>query len=423
MQRYINICWHSVLIWLLFVFVLSIGSISATSLDKDQFSKDRKVLLQRIKIINQILQQTTSKKAHNTGQLTAINKKIESNKQLIGSLSKELQVVNDQMAQKERKIQTLQTELIQLKEEYAKILFWGAKSMQHINVLVFIFSADTFQVLLQKLSITKEYVKLRKQHFAQIKKTELQLLHEKKHLTNKAKRKSLLLHRRQREQTGLQESKTQQQELIGALEQKQGQLTKELHQHNAAVKRLDKLISDIVKKELTLAAKAKKAVDTAKESQQPVNRAAQAISTTGKLLSTRFAKHKGALPWPVKKGFISNKFGRRPHAVFKNIEVENLGIDIQTEAQATVHAIFDGFIKTVSFVPGMNHVVIIQHGQYHTVYAKLSAVHVKVGQLVHMKDVIGIVSTDHNQISELQLQIWNGLEKLNPALWLSKEPE
>ncbi len=421
MKRYRNICWYSALLGLF--CVLGIGSISATALDKDQFSKDRKVLLQRIKTINQILQQTTSKKALNTGQLTAINKKIESNEQLIGSLSKELQVVNAQMAQKEHKIQTLQAELIQLEEEYAKILFWGSKSMQHINVLVFIFSADTFQVLLQKLSITKEYVKLRKQHFAQIKKTELQLQHEKKHLTNKAKRKGLLLHRRQCEQTGLQESKTQQQELIGVLEQQQGQLTKELHQHNAAVKRLDKLISDIVKKELALAAAAKKAAATAQDSNKPANRAAQAISAAGKLLSTRFAKHKGKLPWPVKKGFISNKFGRRAHAVFKNVQVENLGIDIQTEAQATVHAIFDGFIKTVSFVPGMNYVVIIQHGQYHTVYAKLSAVHVKVGQVVHMKDFIGIVSTDNNHISELQLQIWNGLEKLNPALWLTKEPE
>ena len=182
---------------------------------------------------------------------------------------------------------------------------------------------------------------------------------------------------------------------------------------------------DIVKKELALAEEAKKkAATTSTEPglQQPVNRSATALSAAGKLLSSRFAKQKGKLPWPVKKGFISNKFGRRAHAVFKNVQVENLGIDIQTEAKATVHAIFDGVIKTVSFVPGMAYVIIIQHGQYHTVYAKLSAAQVKVGQVVHMKDVIGIVNTDGHHISELQLQIWNGLEKLNPALWLTKEP-
>lgn len=422
MKRYLNTRWHSS--WLGLI-CFGMVSISAISLDKDQFAQDRKVLLQRIKTINQILQQTSSKKEINTGQLTAINKKLESNKLLIGSLTKEIKLVNAQMVQKEQKIQTLQEELRHLKDEYAKILFWGSKSMQHINVLVFIFSADTFHMLVQKLRITKEYVKIRKQHFTQIQKMQAQLQHEQKTLTCKAKRKEFLLHKRQSEQSGLQESKTQQQELIGALEQKQGQLKKELHQHNEAVKRLDKLILDIVKKELTLAEEAKqKAATTSTEPslQQPVNRSTTALSAAGKLLSSRFAKQKGKLPWPVKKGFISNKFGRRAHAVFKNVQVENLGIDIQTEAKADVHAIFDGVIKTVSFVPGMAYVIIIQHGQYHTVYAKLSAAHVKVGQVVHMKDVIGIVNTDAHHISELQLQIWNGLEKLNPALWLTKEP-
>lgn len=396
---------------------------SATSIDKNQFSQDRKVLLQRIKTINNILQQTTSKKEINTGQLIAINKKIEANKLLLGSLNKEIKLVNEQMIQKQQKIQTLNEELIQLKKEYAQILFWGSKSMQQLNVLVFIFSADTFQVLLQKLRLTKEYIKIRKQHFTQIKKTEAQLQYEQQHLAKQSKRNELLLYSRQKEQKDLQASRAQQQQLIGELEKKQGQLKKELSQHNAAVQRLDKLISDIVKKEIALAAEAKKkAAEIEKDTKQPLNPSLSALSAAGKILSSRFINHKGKLPWPVKKGFISNPFGRRAHTIFKNVQVENLGIDIQTEAKATVHAIFDGFVKTVSFVPGMYYVIIIQHGQYYTVYAKLSAVHVKVGQVVQMNEVIGIVNTDNNNISELQLQIWNELTKLNPGLWLTKEP-
>jgi septal ring factor EnvC (AmiA/AmiB activator) len=399
-------------------------AVAATSPDRSQFEQERKELLQRIKSINQILQQTTSKKKANTGQLTALNKKIETNNLLISSLTQEIKTINRQLDQQVQKIQTLQAELAQLKREYGQILFWGSKSMRHINTLVFIFSADTFQILLQRLRATKQYVKIRREHFEEIKKVNSQLQIQRLSLEKKAHRKKVLLDQRQAEQVRLHESKQKQYQIISKLEQQQGELTKELRKQNEAVKRLDKLISDIVKKEIAAAAAAKEAArkslalsDTDHANTPP----RMVLSPAAKVLSQQFAQYQGKMPWPVKSGFISNKFGRRSHAVFKNVQIENLGIDIQTEERATVYAIFTGVVKTVSFVPGMNQVVIMQHGKYHTVYAKLKAVHVKVGQEVQMGDPIGVVYTDKNGISELQLQIWKALQKLNPALWLSKQ--
>jgi murein hydrolase activator len=84
--------------------------------------------------------------------------------------------------------------------------------------------------------------------------------------------------------------------------------------------------------------------------------------------------------------------------------------------------IFSGIVKTIAFVPGMNQVVIIQHGNYHTVYAKLKSTSVKVGQHVESQKPIGIVYTNKSGLTELQLQIWKGPEKLNPAGWLTKQP-
>ena len=122
--------------------------------------------------------------------------------------------------------------------------------------------------------------------------------------------------------------------------------------------------------------------------------------------------------WPVISGFISNRFGKQPHPVLKGIVIENPGIDIQTNKDQAVNAIFYGIVSTVAFVPGMNNVVLVKHGEYFTLYARLKSVSVKKGQTVNQNDELGQVHTDKDGISELQFQIWKNNQKLDPQKWL-----
>ena len=71
-------------------------------------------------------------------------------------------------------------------------------------------------------------------------------------------------------------------------------------------------------------------------------------------------------------------------------------------------------------MPGMRYVVIVQHGNYYTVYARLREVRVKTGQEIAVNDVIGEVNTDTSGVSELQFQVWKNTTKLDPELWLTK---
>lgn len=405
---------------LILIALLQISTYASPT-NRLKFEEDRKLLLEKIKTINQILLQTESKKKTSTGQLTALNKKIETNNLLIRSLSKELNLINNQLNQQTQKLATLQEELIQLKKEYARILFLGAKSMRNINTLVFIFSADSFQTFLQRLRSTKQYAKIRKTHFEEIKKVEMRLRSQRIELEKQIRRKKLLLQERQKEQHQFHALKQKQSQVILDLEQQHGKLVKELNQQKEAIKYLDKLISDIVKKEL-ITEKPPITEDNQPATNKPSSKPSIVLSASAKELAAQFTQSRGKLPWPVKDGFISNKFGIRMHPVFRNVQIENLGIDIQTQEKATVHAIFAGIIKTISFVPGMNQIVIIQHGDYHTVYAKLSSVKVKVGQHIQAQEPIGVIYTDKNGVSELQLQIWKGVQKLNPATWLAKQP-
>ena len=132
-----------------------------------------------------------------------------------------------------------------------------------------------------------------------------------------------------------------------------------------------------------------------------------------------FSKNKGKLPWPVSTGVVTGHFGTHAHPVFKRVQVENLGIDIQATPGTLVKAVCAGQVKAVAMVPGMQQVVIVQHGAYHTVYAHLSSTQVRIGQQLKALEPLGRLYTDKSGTTTLQFQVWRGGIKLNPLRWLA----
>ena len=122
--------------------------------------------------------------------------------------------------------------------------------------------------------------------------------------------------------------------------------------------------------------------------------------------------------WPV-AGFISNRFGRQEHQTLKGIVINNNGVDIQTNKDEKVHSVYTGKVLRVALVPGNGTAVIVQHGEYFTVYSKMKNVQVKSGSEIQEGDVIGEVYTDNNGVSELEFQVWKNNQKLDPQVWLS----
>ena len=144
-----------------------------------------------------------------------------------------------------------------------------------------------------------------------------------------------------------------------------------------------------------------------------------------KLISDDFAKNKGRLPWPVAEGFISEKFGVSVHSLHKYLKISNDGIDITTSKGAEVRSVFKGVVLDICFFPGLNYMVVIQHGNYFTAYPNLLDVKVKKGDTVETKQVLGKIGHDNEKGSVLNFQIWQNvgksqLVKLNPELWLAK---
>lgn len=126
------------------------------------------------------------------------------------------------------------------------------------------------------------------------------------------------------------------------------------------------------------------------------------------------------MPWPVEKGFISERFGTHAHEKLDQITVQNNGIDIQASAGAKARCIHKGTVTAVISIPGMGKAVIINHGEYYTVYSKLKDVTVGQGQSVAFKQTIGSIGEDDDGATEIHLEIWYNQDKQNPEAWLAK---
>ena len=107
----------------------------------------------------------------------------------------------------------------------------------------------------------------------------------------------------------------------------------------------------------------------------------------------------------------------------RGIVTDNNGIDITTEPNSIVSAIFGGTVTSVFNIPGAGQNVIITHGAYKTVYTNLKDVSLVKGDKVALGDVIG-QTLGQGAKAIAHLEIWKmnaeGGTPQNPELWLKK---
>ena len=146
---------------------------------------------------------------------------------------------------------------------------------------------------------------------------------------------------------------------------------------------------------------------------------AYALTPEAKILTNEFISNRGNLPWPLSTGIIVNYFGKQKHEVFSSVETFNNGIDIATDKEAIIRAVFNGVISRIFFIKGVGKAILINHGEYYTVYSGVKDVLVKVNDKILAKEKIGVVETKYpEEKTELHFEIWKNYEKMDPSKWL-----
>lgn len=137
--------------------------------------------------------------------------------------------------------------------------------------------------------------------------------------------------------------------------------------------------------------------------------------------NVNFESLRGSLPRPVDGGWrVTNPFGRHSMPELPEVVYDNPGIDAEVAKGTSVNAVCSGKVSGVYKVSGYGSVVIVNHGEYYTVYGNLSSVNVSVGSSVTTGQPVGSAASDPDdpRHGSVHFEVWKGREKQNPELWL-----
>jgi murein DD-endopeptidase MepM/ murein hydrolase activator NlpD len=359
-------------------------------------------ILKKIQETEKILSQTSSKKASSIGRLRALNQQIQTRTSLIGAIKGEVNLLNSEMGENQSIIDAMGNDLLALKAEYAEMIYTTQKTSKGFNELTFLFASSTFNQLFMRMKYIQQYSEARKNQGKQILIVQLSLGEQIAEIETQRNSKRSLLTEELTESEKLENLVGQQKQLVTQLTQDEKRIKQELDRQKKAEKELTGKIEAIIEAE---------------------RKAALLSSVDLTELTSAFEKEKGRLPWPVDQGFVSSKYGEHKHPTIKTVTINNPGIDIQTNENATVKVVFAGKISRVLSPPGWGNSIVIQHGEFFTIYTGLRSVVVKRGDIVTQGQTLGQVLTDKDNISVLKFRVTppKSISTVNPELWLQRK--
>lgn len=391
------------MITLLFHTVGIAQSVTAVRKQKEKTEKE-------ISYLNKLLQDAAKNKNVSTEKLNILQEKIAQSKKLLNSLNQEVNYLQDNISQNELRISELETEKNSMLNLYSKLVYSTWKKRNKTDKLMFIFSSADFNQAYNRYKYFQQIQEYSARQLELIHQVNDSLNIKNQELKQLMGQKSIVLNTIHFKNKELESEKLKENSYVTELQKKEKELKrrlqKQIQDRERLAKQLNKLISQQVKKGKS-------------------SSSASRLTPEEKLISDDFARNKGKLPWPVVEGFISKKFGLSTDPVHKLVKMFNYGVDITTSKNAQVRAVFSGVVTQIWFLSGDNNVVVVQHGDYLTVYPNLIKVIVKQGDKVNTKDILGTVDYDSEEGSILNFQIWKITgkpepDKLNPEQWLAK---
>ncbi len=375
------------------------------SQNRKDLENERKKTQDEIEYTNNLLKLTQQKRQKSVQEFILTNKKIESRKTNIRQINNEINKIDTDIGKEQEAINALQNDLVKLRKEYEKLIYQAYKTKQTSDKLMYILSSSDFNQAFLRLKYLHQYSKHRNNQIKSIEATKLQLEKRVNELEDLKNDKNSLLYEISSENKKLVVEKRQKEKLLKDLTNKEKQLKAEIDKKQRLARELNTKIQKLIAEEIE---KSKKGSKTYR------------LTPEEKLIDDQFSSNVKRLPWPLERGIVTEKFGEHNHPVLKGIKVRNDGIDISTEKSSKVRAVFNGTVRNVFVIPGLNKVIIIRHGSYLSVYSNLIEVYVKPGQNVKTKQNIGILANDDkSDVSVLKFQIWKENEKLDPERWLT----
>ncbi|WP_233264563.1 MULTISPECIES: murein hydrolase activator EnvC [unclassified Flavobacterium] len=386
----------------------------------------RKAQIQKEIKENEKLLQTVKRKEKSAVNVVVIQStKIKLKEKLINTTQKQTKLLKNDMYINQVQINKLKKELKILKEDYAKMIVKSYKSRSSESRAMFLLSSENFLQAYKRAQYMKQYTGYRKMQGEEIKTKTDKLADYNQKLDIQKTAKQKLIAENEKERLSLEKEKQAQLKLVNTLKKDKNKIAQEIKKRQQEYRTIDRQINRLIR-EAIAEANRRAALEKAKANPSaPVSKAAVSsskieLTPEAKLIADNFRSNRGRLPYPVEKGFISLGYGNQTHPMFNTITVHNSGVEITTDKGANARAVFGGEVTSVIVISPVNKAVMIQHGDYFTVYQNLSSVSVSKGDKVSIKQSIGRVRTNgETGKTIIKFLILQNTTYNNPEGWLS----
>lgn len=369
---------------------------------RSDLENERNKIIRTIEKTSSELVKTSHEKNQKIIELNSLEEKINNREKLLSNIGNSIRAAEADILHNDTILIKLATNIEEIKNQYHQLLRYSYLKKLGTNRWAYILSSESLNDAFLRWRYTKQF-----EEYTVNKRSEYhsmqQSIDEKNNIIKEAKAQQESLLKSESKQISLLNQEEQEQKrLLTSLSRDESKLKEKLNRNKREREKLNDAIENAILNEMSK----RKVIETPDAS-------AKVIELTG-----AFEENKGKLPWPVTTGKIKSKFGIQAHPTVKGLKINNNGINIQCEIGARVSAIYAGKVIGVTKIPGYDNMVIIQHGDYYTVYSRLNKVVLSKDDMIKTGDTIGTLAPEAN---ELHIEFWKNKNKIDPQVWLQKK--
>lgn len=420
-------------------------------MSRQAYEKQQRDLQRQIKDTEKLISNNNSSLKSQNRDIQIRADEIRKRQALINSKHREIESIVAEEDSLKREISNLEKQYNATQKKYAAAMRHLYKWRSGYDELLFVVSAKDLLEGLRRVRYLRRYGEWRK--------NQAELLEQQRNATHEAKQllelvrvdHEIILEDLDKERASLAQRQQEQETQIANLQKRNKELQTELDRDRKRMAEVEKTIQRMIEEEIRKAEEArKKAEEEARRKEEAARKAREAKekgtataskgassgTSTSKSSSTASSKTTTHNSATVKKddafrrlsGSFAENRGRLPYpldATFAfvdhyNPSNGNSSIVLSTRVGAHACAIYEGVVQSC-FRTSEEWTIIVQHGNYRSVYMNLQNVFVRAGQKVSTRQQLGTLKTEpESNRAEIRFWIYQNATAVNPERWLKR---
>lgn len=393
---------------ILICLLMVLGSAFAKAQTRASLEKRKAEVQAEINQFSQLLKNVKKEEATMTLRVQTTLRKIAGTQEIIDITNKQANLITRSIDDNAQEIGKLNTEVKELKAQYAEMIVKSYKRNNERSRLMFLLSSEDFLQAYKRVQYLNSYADYRKKQAGEIKVKSDLLVEKNQLLEDERKEKVKILAANKKQQESLREDKAAQEELLATVKKNEKTYAASLKEKSNERTEIDREIKKLIAADIAASNKGKTSATSTKFF----------LSPEAKALADNFKSNRGKLPWPVAEGFVSMQYGTQPSPIASSVTIKSNGLRFQAPKGAKVRAVFTG--KVVHVLRNKYGVlsVHVRHGNFTSIYNNLKSVTVQKDDEVNTLDILGEVFTDRSDVTELQFVLLEESDTLDPARWI-----